>query len=172
MSNKIYLKNETGLPTYGGYSNYTGIGINFKNLGLLTAVKITENSSGGFFQASSSVKTPIEKLSLTSRTRYIFDKPHNGNLKQNITERIALKYSQNFGKVGFYEIAGANANYSVSDGEFKSLSPVSLTGIDYKISKNTKIYGEFEISKGFDLKNNSWNDGVSTAIYLGLNIDI
>lgn len=170
-----FIKNEAGFSLDGGnISDYLGLGLkaSCNSIGSVSAMlagKVTDSSCGGFLEGR--YTTPsfgTSNIALESRTRYLLDKQKTGDLKQNITERMALKYSKNVGKFNFYEILGANVKYSVDENKFKSLSGVSLTGVGTKIANNLSAYTEVELSKTYNVQNKNWG-AFSPAVYVGLN---
>ena len=176
-NNKIsyFIKNEASCSVNdGSCSNYTGIGAKVSNSGLgsfegMVAVKPTDTNIGGFAELKyTSPKIKNSDWAIESRTRAIIEKPYKEKvLESSLTERVALKGSWNLGK-GFsiYEITGINSKISLDDGQLKSVTPTSITGVGYNVSKKVNLYTEAEFSSKYSVPDKTWEKN-SPSVYLG-----
>ena len=176
-NNKIsyFIKNEASCSVDGGsYSNYTGIGAKVSDSGFgsiegMVAVKPTDTKIGGFAELKyTSPKIKNSDWSIESRTRAIVEKPYKEkDVSSSMTERVALKGSWNLGK-GFsiYEIAGINSKISLDDGQLKSVTPTSITGVGYNASKKVSLYTEAEFSSKYSVPDKTWEKN-SPTLYFG-----
>lgn len=169
-----FVKNEASYSFNNkSFGDYTMLGAKrssrFGNLEIGLAFKATNSSLGGFGEAKyTSPKLGDSNWSIESRTRILADTPFNkDDTNFSLTQRIAGKGSWNLGKGwNVYEIAGANAKVSLEGKGFQSVTPTSITGIGYNVNKNLNVYAEGEISKSYNIQDDSWGK-FSPAVYLG-----
>ena len=165
-----FVKNETSLPLDkdGTSGNHCDIGVRqATSIGTFEgaiAYKVNENSEGCFGEFKYTTPS-VRNFALESRTRGQF--VDTGN---NMTERLALKYSQNLGK-GFsiYNITGASANISFEGEGLKSITPVNLTGLGYSFNKKVGAYLEYEGTKSYNIKTKKWGN-FSSNVYIGVKV--
>jgi len=174
----FYLKNEASASfTSESYSDYTGVGLNisdksFGSADVVIAGKASNTSFGGFAEAKyTTPKFANSNWSAESRTRFCIDESYkNREPSIYMTQRVAAKGNWNLGKgFGIYEIAGANAKISLQGEGVQSITPTSITGVSYKVGKKTNLYGEIELTKGYNLAENKWNN-FGCGGYLGVKV--
>ena len=164
----IFAKSETSLPLdkRGSSSYHFDVGAKWSSsagsVEGLVAFKQSANSRGGFGELK--LTSPSAgNIVLESRTRVQFETSGN-----TVTQRVAVKYSQSLPK-GFsiYNITGASAKFSMEGDGTQSITPVCLTGVGYKFNKELSGYCEYELCKGFDMKNHAWGKA-SSNMYIGV----
>lgn len=162
-----FVKDEATIPLNGGeVGNYTGFGVKTTSSAgayeTMLAFKATESSASGFGEFKyTSPKIGGSDWSIESRTRAMSD--------ETVTQRFAGKYSTNLSKdVSIYEIAGVNSKFSLHSG-MSSVTPVSLTGVGYNVSKNINVYGEVELSKSYNVSSGNWGK-ISPNAYVGMKV--
>lgn len=160
-----FIKNETSYSlTNHSYGDYLGTGVQTSNktgkYQFMLAGKATSDNVGGF--AEFKYATPEIAPHLRGQIRERYFVMDNGNQSSTLVGGV---YSNNFGKnFNIYEIAGTNIG--VSSKGFDSVTPISITGVGYKINDNMSIYTELDVSKGYNLKNKNWNNP-SAGVTLG-----
>lgn len=171
-----FIKDEgTYSPSADSFNNYTLVGIR-KNgeSGSVeggVAFKVTDNSYGGFSEVKLTTEEFAPNLSLESRTRLCFDKPYKSDRTNvNTTQRFAVKGSWDIDRNwNIYETAGVSLDYDLLEDELRTIGPTSVTGVGYKINKNTSLYGEVTLSRTYKPENETWNR-LSSSVTLGVKI--
>lgn len=180
MNMTTYIKNEASASlTSKSFSDYAGIGMNLsgENWGgvdAFVAGKATNSSLGGFLEGKyTTPKIADSNWSLESRTRLCTDKPYKADdLSIYMTQRVAGKGNWNLGKgVGIYEIAGVSSKISFQGKGVQSITPTSITGVSYKVSGKTSIYGEVEVTKPYSLAEKGWKP-LGCGVYFGLKMTL
>lgn len=169
----FYIKNETGIPLNNGSpNNYTGFGtkINSKvgSFEIMPAVKFSDKAKSGFAEFRyTTPKISNSNFSFESRARYIVDVSNN-NVNHSFTERIAGKYSANFGKFNIYEVAGSSLKITPEKG-LNSIIPTFISGVGYNLKKNLSSYVEMEVTKPYNNIDKSWQKP-NFGAYFGLKV--
>lgn len=173
MTNPSYfIKSETSYN--GNFANYTGIGKKIKNPHLGTsevmfAKKTSGTQTGGFGEYKYTSPELFGNWKLESRTRCVYDKEFESNNTSNyLNQRVAFKGNWNYdNNWGSYIIAGVNSKIGLDKATSNSATLLTLAGVSKDIGKHLNIYGEVEVSKGYNFSSKEMGN-FAPAGYLGI----
>lgn len=170
----LFAKDEASKSfTSPSWSNYAGGGLNysdtFGSVDVFIAGKTTNSGHGSFIEGKyTTPKIANSDWAIELRTRGCEDISYEtGDKSIYMTQRVAAKGSWSLPKnFSIYQIAGVNAKFDLQGNGVQSITPTSITGVGYKVTKNFSVYCEFEMTKGYNFVNNKW-DKFGCGGYIG-----